>query len=167
VRWFWSRRTSLYLQPDGVARFFIDECDSIGRSETSWRSTSGSTVELTLGSSTSVLTFQDGGTALAEPPLFPRAGAPPEIWEPGAVCSVCWPGQHLAVVRCASPDAGVAMPCCFGGCGGSSAVRPDCKPALVAGDPGSAIAAGVCTCPAGSVWATECTAYPKVFCGGE
>ena len=157
--------TTLYLQPGGVARFWFEECDSIGLWETQWHSTSTSTVEV-LGSSTSVLTFQDGGTALAEPPLLPDRRPPPEIWQPGAVCSVCLPGQPMAVVGCPTPDAGVLAWCCSGGCGGGAPVAPTCKLGLVAGEPANAIAAGKCTCPSGSVSAAECSGYPKVFCGG-
>jgi hypothetical protein len=43
---------------------------------------------------------------------------------------------------------------------------PTCTFALVGGEPANAIAAGNCVCPVGTVSASDCTAYPKVFCGG-
>jgi hypothetical protein len=102
-----------------------------------------------------------------EPPLFGPSGGTPEIWQPGAACSVCLPGHPPAVVGCPTPDAGPVVQCCSGGCGGGGvAYSPTCTFALVAGDPANAIAAGNCACPVGTVAASDCTAYPKVFCGG-
>jgi hypothetical protein len=156
--------TTLYVQPDGVARFWISECDSTGLTSTTWQQTSSTTLALGNGSS---LTFLDGGTALVEPSLFPQAGPGPEMWQPGAACSVCMPSHPLAVVGCPTPDAGPVAECCSGGCGGDVAYSPACTFALVSGAVSNAVAAGSCVCPVGTVAASQCTAYPKVFCGGQ
>lgn len=165
-----TQATTLFLQPDGVARLWNEECDSTGLAELTWRSTSPATVELMNGTTTYLATFQDGGTALVNPPLYPQRGVSPELWKPGAVCSVCQPGQPLAVVGCATPDAGLVSMCCAGGCGGGTPVEQACRfgSGLRAGEAstGNAIPAGQCTCPSGSVHAAECGAYPGVFCGG-
>jgi hypothetical protein len=75
-------------------------------------------------------------------------------------------GHPPAVVGCPTPDAGPVGQCCSGGCGGGVAYSPTCTFALVGGEPANAIAAGNCVCPVGTVSASDCTAYPKVFCGG-
>jgi len=161
-----TKATTLYLQPDGEARMWLEECDSIVLADWAWQSTSGSTVELDGGTSLHVLTYQDEGTALIEPPLVPQPGVSQEIWQPGATCSVCMPGHPLAVVGCATPDAGPVAQCCSGGCGGAVAFDPACTYSLVAGGLENAASAGNCVCPVGTVAASDCTAYPKVFCGG-
>ncbi|MGZ6163759.1 MAG: hypothetical protein ACXWLS_10545, partial [Myxococcaceae bacterium] len=162
-----TQGTTLALQPDGGAQTWRSECDYVALWDLSWRATSSTTVELTSGSTTRVLTLQDGGTALVDPPLFPERPASPEVWMPGAVCSVCTPGQPLAVVGCRTPEDGPEGQCCSGACGGAIPTSPTCAPALVAGEMGSLVPGGQqCRCPVGSVSAAECSAYPKVFCGG-
>ena len=162
--------TTLFLQPGGVARIWIDECDSMGElSGATWRGASSSTAELDTGATSHLLTFQDGGTLLVDPPLFPAPGPAPEVWSPGAACSVCMPGWPLAVVGCATPDAGVVGVCCAGACNGGTPASVSCTyggAVRSAGAGADAVPAGQCRCPTGSVAAPECTAYQGVFCGG-
>ncbi len=74
----------------------------------------------------------------------------------------------MAVVRCTTPDAGLVSPCCAGGCGGATPTPVSCTFGLRAGNPATAnaIAAGTCTCPAGSTRAADCADSSTVFCGG-
>jgi hypothetical protein len=162
-----TKATTLYLQPDGVARTWYAECDFTALGSIPWHFISSSTIELDGESGSWVLTFEDGGTARVEPPLFGPSEGAAEIWQPGAACSVCLPGHPLAVVGCATPDAGVIASCCQGGCGGDTAFSAACTYGLVSGEVGNAVAGGNCVCPIGTVSADECSDYPRVFCGGE
>ena len=159
---------SLLLSPDGGVRMWMEECDSIGLAEATWHTTSAGSGELVDGTGTHAMTFLDGGTLLIDPPLLAAGATPPELWSSGAVCSVCYPGWPLAVVRCTTPDAGLVSPCCSGGCGGATSTPVSCTFGLRAGDPATAhaVAGGTCTCPAGSVRAADCSESATVFCGG-
>ncbi len=156
---------TLLLEHDGGAALWMTQCDSIGLGGGTWVQRSANTAEM----NRSVLTLLDDGRLLASPPLFPTVSPSVETWVQGAVCDVCLPGQPIAVVRCASPDAG-APACCVGGCGGTTPAFPQCTfpSGLRAGTaaPQDAVAAGDCVCPAGSVSAAECVSYGSVFCGG-
>ena len=159
--------TTLFLQPDGAARMWLEDCDALGRSDATWHTTDAGAMEIVDGAGTHVVTVVDGGTLLIDPPLLAAGGASPQLWPPGAVCSVCYPGWPLAVVRCTTPDAGLVSPCCATECGGSTPTPVSCTLALRAGDPASnAVVPGTCTCPAGSVRAADCSDLPTVFCGG-
>ena len=159
---------TLFLQPDGVVRMWLEECDSLGRGEATWSTTDAGIVEIVDGAGTHTMTLRDGGTLLIDPPLLGAGGAPPELWLGGAVCSVCYPGWPIAVVRCTTPDAGLVSPCCASDCGGATPTPVSCTLALRAGGEGSpnAVAAGTCTCQPGSVRAADCGDSPAVFCGG-
>ena len=155
---------TLFLQPDGVTRMWFEECDSIGLSDATWHTTDAGTMEIVDGAGTHAMTFADGGTLLIDPPLAAGTTSP-EVWSPGAVCSVCYPGWPMAVVRCTTPDAGLVSPCCASECSGVTPTPVSCTLALRAGDsaPANAIAAGTCTCPAGSVRAADCGDSPTVL----
>jgi len=159
---------TLFLRPDGVVRLWMEECDSIGLAEATWHTTGAGTAEIVDGTSTHAVTFLDGGTLLVDPPLFVGGATPAELWPSGAVCSVCYSGWPMAVVRCTTPDAGLVSACCAGGCGGATPAPVSCTFGLRAGDPATAdaVAAGTCSCPAGSVRAADCSDSPTVFCGG-
>ena len=98
---------TLLLEPDAGAALWMTQCDSIGLGGGTWVQRSANTAEM----NRSVLTLLDDGRLLASPPLFPAVSPSVETWVQGAVCDVCLPGQPIAVVRCASPDAG-APGCC-------------------------------------------------------